>query len=149
DAAELLRDAGGDDTVMLSGAVSSSRTDKGQDLAMRMGEVSERRGLVLENGFTGAFETLVVNGVQVSTARWIRANVTEDKNLTAEAGGKAYGGRGADRLSLGAGGGMLQGAAGNDIFDIAQARDSGGAVLTFERGDGLDTVTGAVSAQTQ
>ena len=73
---------------MLSGAVSSSRTAKAQDLAVRMGVASERRSLVLENGFTGAFETLVVNGVQVSTAQWIRANVTEDKNLTVGTGSR-------------------------------------------------------------
>ncbi|WP_245951812.1 putative Ig domain-containing protein, partial [Paracidovorax anthurii] len=148
DTAELLRDAGGDDTVRLSGMVSSSRTDRAQDLAMRMGEVSERRGLVLENGFTGAFETLVINGVQVSTADWIRANVTEDKVLTASARGVAYGGRGMDRLALSAGGGTLQGAAGNDAFDLSQARETGGALLTFQLGDGQDTVTGSVSAAT-
>ncbi|AVS93005.1 hemolysin-type calcium-binding protein [Paracidovorax avenae] len=147
--AEVLRDAGGNDTVMLSGSVSALRTAKAQDLSFRLGDPSEQRAVILENGFTGAFETLVINGEQVATSKWIRANVTEDKVLTADPGGAAYGGRGADRLSLAAGGGTLQGAAGNDVFDISLAKQTGGAVLTFELGDGQDVLTGSVSAATE
>ncbi|WP_019702089.1 putative Ig domain-containing protein [Paracidovorax oryzae] len=147
--AELLRDAGGEDIVVLSGTATFARTARAQDLAIQVGEASEGRGLVLENGFTGAFETLSINGVQISTERWIRANVTEDKILTADPGGAAYGGSGADQLSVAAGGGVLQGAAGSDFFDISNAKTTGGAVLTFERGDGLDTLKGFVSGATE
>ncbi|WP_230680963.1 putative Ig domain-containing protein [Paracidovorax cattleyae] len=147
--AEVLRDAGGNDTVMLSGSLSALRTAKAQDLSFRLGDPSEQRAVILENGFTGAFETLVINGEQIATSQWIRANVTEDKVLTADPGGAAYGGRGADRLALAAGGGTLQGAAGNDVFDISQAKQTGGAVLTFELGDGQDVLTGSVSAATE
>ncbi len=57
--AELLRDAGGEDIVVLSGTATFARTARAQDLAIQVGEASEGRGLVLENGFTGAFETFV------------------------------------------------------------------------------------------
>lgn len=147
--AELLHDAGGNDTVVLSGSLTALHTVDDQDLSFRVGDPSELRAVILDNGFTGAFETLVINGVSVSVSNWIRSNVTEAKTLMADSGGAAYGGSGADQLTLVAGGGMLQGAGGNDTFDISQANGTGGAVLAFELGDGQDVLTGSVSAATE
>ena len=146
--AELLRDSSGNDTVMIAGSVSASRTANEANLALRLGDPAEGRGLVLQNGFIGAFEKLVLNGVEMSVGEWIRKNIEDAKILQAATEGSAYGGRGTDRLTAGMGGSYLEGAQGNDSYDITQSGISGGVRLKLQLGDGHDVVTGAVSGST-
>ncbi|GKT02447.1 putative Ig domain-containing protein [Acidovorax sp. SUPP3434] len=146
--AELLRDAGGNDTVVVSGRLQAARTNRAANLALSVGDPAEQRALILEDGFTGAFETLVVDGVQTRVSEWIRANVTEDKTLAAGAGGEAFGGAGADFMVVAAGGATLEGAGGNDTFDLSPANETGGARLRFRLGDGQDVAIGSVSGAT-
>jgi len=141
-------DAGGIDTLDLSGFASASRVDLREGAFSDAGgmtlNISIAYGAVIENAIGGAGN----DEIQGNSADNVLHGGSGDDILIGGAGddillgGAGFdnlsGGPGNDQLSAGDGGGLLQGGAGSDTITVSSP--SGAGKFTIDAGDGNDTV---------
>ncbi|WP_272947474.1 calcium-binding protein, partial [Variovorax sp. JS1663] len=139
--AELLTDSGGTDTVEFQGPVSIVGATAKGELVLALGDPSQQRWVLLDRGYTGVFENIIVGGQQFDMREWLQSNSSQPVDFTVQSGESVWGAGGADRLSAadGARNVTLNGGKGNDYYDLSTNR-SGGATVELQLGDGIDTV---------
>ena len=145
---ESIRDIGGDNTLAVTGQLSTGVQGSDGDLHLLLGNPDEGRGILIRDGFRGTVQNLELGtGQTVSLREWVQTHLTQAMQLSTLTGDSLYSGGGADTLTATRSGVTLHAGRGNDTLNIAGSGVSG-VVAEFEQGDGVDTVTGGVQLST-
>jgi serralysin len=134
-------DAGGNDTIDLSGYLNRQKVDLREgafsDIGLMTGNVSIAYGAVVENAVGGSAGD-VITGNQVANA--LTGNGGDD-SLYGEAGNdRLFGGSGNDLMDGGSGGDTIDGGDGNDRIESAGGFSAAADYLAG--GTGSDTISG-------
>lgn len=143
---ETIRDAGGIDTLAITGQLSADISGNDGSLFLLVGNASERRQIFVAGGLFGAIEKLDLgNGSIIDLRDWVNLNLTQALELTTEHSDLVFSGAGDDTITATRAGVTIDAGRGSDTIILSNAV-TGGATVKFALGDGVDVVQGAVTA---
>lgn len=142
---ETIRDAGGTDTLAVTGQLTAGINGNDGNLHLLLGNPSEAREIFIAGGLFGTIEKLDLGSGSITNLRdWVNLNVTQALDLTTEQADSVFTGGGDDTITATKAGVTLDSGRGSDTLILSNAV-AGGVTVKFAQGDGVDTVLGSVT----